>query len=154
MLSKWLIVCLALVTAACESPVTPVAPLPTAADPVDTAIRVPIGQSVQVTVGLNGALRSPDPVGLTGLADYRYELVHVMFSEPMTAIVRVVSDQETDARHAEWRVLNWPCCTLKWQSIHQVVVTTAAPTDLVLELYIPVNGPAETFTISASRVEP
>ena len=104
MLSKWLIVfCLALVTAACESPVTPVVPLPTAAAPVDTAIRIPIGQSVQVTVGLDADVASPDPLGLTGFEDYRYELVHVMFSEPMTAIVRVVSDGETDARHAAWR---------------------------------------------------
>ena len=158
MLWKWLIVfCLALVTAACESPVTPVVSSPVSsppAVPVDPTVRIPIGQSVQVTVGLNDPIESPDPLGLSGWPDYRRRVVYVTVSEPMTAILRVVSDTETDSRIAAWRLMNWTCCGVTAQSVHQLKLTIPGPTTLGVELIIPVNGPAETFTVSASRVDP
>ena len=151
---KWRIVfSLALVTAACESPVTPIVSQPTSTA-VDPTIRIPIGQSTQVTVGLTDSIQSPDPLGLSGWPDYRSRVVYVTAGEPMTAIVRVVSDTETDARIAAWRILNWTCCSLTWQSVHQVKITIPGPIILAVELIIPVNGPAETFTVSASRVDP
>ena len=119
---------------------------------VDPGIRIPIGQPAQVTVGLNDPITTAgDP--LDGWTPYRFRAVHVIASEPMKAIVRVVSDTEADSRAAAWQVLNPSCCLWRWQSIHQVTVTVPAPADLVVELGIPVNGLAETFTVSSWRVD-
>ncbi len=158
MQGKWLIVCcLALTAAACESPVIPSSPSssPDVAA-ANGSIGIPIGQSARVTVGLNDLTRfSVDPrFEAEGWADYRFRVVNVMASEPGTVILRVVSDEETDARPAGWRVRNITCCSSwSWQSIHQVTLTIPAAGNLEVELRIPVNGPAETFTVSTSRVD-
>jgi hypothetical protein len=155
---NWLIaLCLAFVTAACESPLHPVASSTVSsppAVPVDPTLRIPIGQSAQVTVGLSDPIQSPDPFGLEGWPDYRSRLVYVTAGESMTAILRVVSDTETDSRIASWRLLNWTCCSVTAQSVHQLKLAIPGPTILGIELIIPVNGPAETFTVSTSRVDP
>ena len=148
---RWFIVVSMALVVACESPVSPPGLLVPAVPPVDTSIRVPIGGSAQVTVGLDTPVT--DVETLDGFVPYRLQLVHVIASEPMKAIVRVVSDTETDARPADWRILN-RCCSLSWQSIHQVVVTFPAATDLMVALVIPERGPAETFTVSTWRVDP
>lgn len=148
---RLIVFCLALLFAACGSSSTPSSP---AGSPPTADLRIPVGQSIQVTVGLNEPVTS-----VPEWEDYRARVVQVTAAEPQTALVRVVSATETDARPARWRILNaailhTACCTFSWQSIHQVTVTISQPVVLQVELIIPVEGPAETFTVTTSRVAP
>ena len=153
--NRVVVLCAALVAASCGSSSTPAAPSSNVT-PADGTIRLAIGQSTQVAVGLNDPPKSSVDPGFTlaeGWEDYRFRVVRVTASEPGTALLRVVSDAATDDSPTRWKVRNTTCCSWIWQSVHQVMVTVPVPTDFEVELIIPVSGPAQTFTVSTSRVD-
>jgi hypothetical protein len=112
---------------------------PTEVITLHDVIRLPVGESVRVTIGPN------DPVG--GELEYRYRIVRIVSSTPTHLDVSVASD---DGAAPDWMFNRGPCCPSPPSVVASIEDVGA---ELVAYLRVP-WWPlvSRTYTVTTSRM--